>query len=178
MRLFHFSEEPGIARFTPRPSSYLTHHAVWAIEERMAWAYLTPRDCPRIYYYGTPESSQADLDTFLCGQRGGRALAIEAAWSERCWSTALTRYEFALERFVLRDANAGYYISEHEELPIGRETIASPLIALLAEGVELRILPELWELREAIYRSSLGWGFIRMRNAAPPRDPGRAYLPV
>jgi hypothetical protein len=37
---------------------------------------------------------------------------------------------------------------------------------LLALGVEVRLTPSLWELRERVLHSSLGFSFIRMHRAA------------
>jgi hypothetical protein len=55
-RLFHISDEPGIARFDPRPAnefdSSVVDAAVWAIDEEHLPNYLVPRDCPRVRYYG------------------------------------------------------------------------------------------------------------------------------
>jgi hypothetical protein len=38
----------------------------------------------------------------------------------------------------------------------------------MRRGVELRVLPTLWPLRDAVLESSLQFSMIRMRNATPP----------
>lgn len=58
MRLFHFSEEPDIGHFEPRPvrtpaarragQEWLNGPLVWAIDEDHQRLYLFPRECPRI----------------------------------------------------------------------------------------------------------------------------------
>jgi hypothetical protein len=41
------------------------------------------------------------------------------------------------------------------------------LQALTARGVEVRILPSLWSLHDAVAKSTLQFSMIRMRNARP-----------
>ncbi len=58
MRLFHFSDDPAIALFVPRPVAvplarsagreWLNGPLVWATDELHAILYLFPRDCPRV----------------------------------------------------------------------------------------------------------------------------------
>jgi hypothetical protein len=45
------------------------------------------------------------------------------------------------------------------------EVINDPIAELLKRGVELRFVPRLWELRDAVAASSLQFSFIKMRNA-------------
>jgi hypothetical protein len=51
--LYHFSEDPTITRFDPRPhpSHPALPPAVWAIDRERAPMYFFPRDCPRIAFY-------------------------------------------------------------------------------------------------------------------------------
>lgn len=46
--------------------------------------------------------------------------------------------------------------------------IDQPLAHLVARDVELRVMPSLWELREAVVGSTLAFSITRMRKAAPP----------
>ena len=48
--LFHFSEDPDIARFLPHVPRTNSSHApaVWAIDEEHSPLYWFPRDCPRV----------------------------------------------------------------------------------------------------------------------------------
>src|SRR5580692_5650473 len=69
-RLFHFSDDPAIAVFTPRPvrvpaergpgREWLNGPLVWAIDEPRQPMYLFPRDCPRILLWLTPQTTEAD----------------------------------------------------------------------------------------------------------------------
>ena len=71
MRLFHFSDDGGLTRFTPRPvlvpsarppgRDWLNGPLVWAIDEARQPLYLFPRDCPRILLYPTPATTAEDL---------------------------------------------------------------------------------------------------------------------
>ena len=69
-RLFHFSDDPGIERFEPRPvlvpserpagQEWLNGPLVWAITEERQAAYLFPRDCPRILLWPRPDTTAED----------------------------------------------------------------------------------------------------------------------
>jgi hypothetical protein len=48
-------------------------------------------------------------------------------------------------------------------------------VALLGRGVELRFVPNLWPLRDAVVSSTLRFSLIRMRNALPR---GSANQPI
>ena len=162
--LFHVSEQSDIARFDPRPSEYAAEPVVWAIEERRLCNYLLPRDCPRVTYYEGIESTAADVEHFL-----GSSLAvvgIESAWLERVRSSTLFCYHMPAETFECLDECAGYFVSRVAVVPTGVKIVSDPLAELVARGVELRILPNLWSLRDAVVSSSLQFSMIRMRNAA------------
>ncbi len=159
--LFHVSEDPDIGVFAPRSSK-----GVWAITAERLPNYLLPRDCPRVTFHARADMSAADRDRFL-----GRAtivIAIEAAWYARCASTSLTVYEFAAEPFVLEDEIAGYYTTRETVNPTATRHIVDPIAALREAGAELRVLDCLWQLREDVACSTLGFSIIRFRNAAPP----------
>jgi hypothetical protein len=163
--LFHISEQPGIGRFEPRPSEYANGMAVWAIEERRLCNYLLPRDSPRVTYYAGTETTAADVERFLGSSPA--VVAIESGWLERVRSTRLYCYHLPAETFERLDACAGYFVSRAPVVPSGCELFDDPLVELLSRDVELRVLPSLWSLRDAVVASSLQFSLIRMRNAAP-----------
>jgi hypothetical protein len=163
--LFHVSEESGIARFEPRASEYANGMAVWAIEGRHLCNYLVPRECPRVTYYAGPDATTVDVERFLGSSPA--VVAIESGWLERVRSSRLYCYHMPAETFVCLDACAGYFVSRVPVVPSRIEVFDDPLAELLRRGVELRILPSLWSLRDAVVASSLQFSFIRMRNAAP-----------
>ena len=164
-KLFHISEEPGIARFEPRASEYVSGLVVWAIEENRLCNYLVPRECPRVTYYAGPVSTAADVERLLGSSPS--VVAIESGWLERAKSTRLHGYHMPPETFECLDACAGYYVSRVPVVPSRVEIFDDPLAELQRRGVELRVIPNLWPLRDAVVASSLQFSLIRMRNAAP-----------
>lgn len=174
-RLFHVSDRPDITRFEPRtPPSFdagVRDDVVWAIEERLLANYLLPRDCPRVTFHAGPATSAEDRARFLAPTGATHVVAIEAAWFERVRAARLWLYELPPATFTCADANAGYSVSRVAVEPLPARPVDDVLAALLACGIELRVLPSLWSLRDAVVGSSLAFSCIRMRNAQP-RHPG------
>jgi len=170
-RLFHVSEDPGIARFEPRPppspDAGVEGPAVWAIAESHLPNYLLPRDCPRICFRAGPDTTAADRERFLGA--AGRVIAFEAAWLERVRTTALALYEFPQASFGEALPSAGYWISREAVEPLDVQRVDDTLAALTAAGAEVRILADFWPLCDAVAGSSLQFSIIRKRNAAPRR---------
>lgn len=164
-RLFHVSEEAGIDLFEPRPDR-AGESLVWAITDERLHNYLLPRDCPRVTFYALSTTTRADRERFL--GTASSAVAIERDWESRVSSTALSVYEFSDDDFRSKDLIAGYYTSDRVQIPIAEIRVESPLAALDARRVELRMLDTLWTLRESVADSTLGFSIIRFRNAAPP----------
>ena len=163
--LYHVSEEFGIARFEPRSSQYTNGLSVWAIHERRLCNYLLPRDCPRVTYYAGDDTTGSDVERFLGSSPA--VVAIESGWWERARSCRLYGYRLPPETFECFDACAGYFVSRVAVVPDGIEVFDDPLGELLSRGVELRVLPNLWFLRDAVVESSLQFSLIRMRKATP-----------
>lgn len=170
MRLFHVSEEANISRFVPRkPSRRDLDHStklVWAIHDAYLPNFLTPRECPRVAYHATQQTTRADIARFFStGQR--HCVAVEHSWFERMQNTTLYLYEFNPANFRLQDAAAGYYVSEHTEEPIGRIQIDNLFDALFQRNIEVRLLDNLWPLADAVKKSSLQFSICVMVNARP-----------
>lgn len=170
MPLYHVSEEAGIARFEPRPSP--TPHpgapnpVVRAVSDRLLHNYLLPRDCPRVTFYRGPESMPADVDRLVGGTSASHVLAIESGWLDRVRAARLYLYELPEATFRSIDPGAGYLVSEAAVEPLGVEVVDDLLGALVERGVELRVMPSLSKLRDAVVASSLKFSIIRWRNAA------------
>jgi len=163
--LFHVSEEPGIKRFEPRASEPASKPVVWAISEARLHNYLFPRDCPRVTYYAGPATAAADVERFLGSSPA--VVAVESGWLDRLRSCRLYRYELPAATFECLDDCAGYFVSRAPVVPVRVEVVDDLIGELLRRGVELRFLPSLWSLRDAVVASSLQFSIIRMRNASP-----------
>ena len=170
-RLFHLSENPNIARFNPRPppsaGSGQAGLMVWAVGQRLLHNYLLPRDCPRVTFYAGAASSAEDIAKLLGTSSASYVVAIETGWVPALRSAKLYQYELPPASFVSVDEGAGYYISREPVIPLSVTPIADLLGALLASDVELRVMPSLWKLHDAVASSTLQFSIIRMRNALP-----------
>jgi hypothetical protein len=180
LTLYHVSEEAGIEQFEPRAAVVRREHVeqveqvepvepvepvVWAIDAARLRNYLLPRDCPRVTYYAGSNTTNADAERFLGGSTA--VIAIEYGWLARVQSCRLYCYRLPVETFRCIDECAGYFVSRVPVVPTSMDVIDDPIGALARHGVELRILPTLWPLRDAVVASSLQFSIIRMRNAQP-----------
>jgi hypothetical protein len=172
--LFHVSEDAGINRFEPRPSEYTDDPVVWAIDDERLRNYLLPRDCPRVTYYAGPKTTDQDRQRFLGAARA--LVAIEESWLERVRGCVLYCYRLPPETFVSQDDTAGYHVSRQPVVPEGVRRIDAPLDELSVRGVEVRLLPNLWPLRDAVIASTLEFSIIRMRKALPRIAHGRGSM--
>jgi hypothetical protein len=174
--LIHVSEECDIRRFEPRPSEYTDEPVVWAVDPTRLSNYLVPRDCPRVTYYAGPATSAADLERFLGSSPA--VVAVESRWWERMRSRRLYCYHLPPETFNCIDECAGYFVSRHPVVPARVEILNDPITELLGLGVELRFVPDLWPLRDAVVASTLRYSIIRMRNARPNAAPSIVRKPA
>ena len=173
--VFHFSEDPTITAFEPRPVrvpaerppglDWLNGPLVWAIDAWHAPMYYFPRDCPRILLWRKPGSTEADLARWWRGDRARRMQAhVEAAWMERLRTTPIYRYAFAPDAFeALQDA--GMCVARRTVRPLAVEPVGNLLAALARADVELHILADLLSLK-GVWESTLHASGIRLRNAA------------
>ncbi len=172
MRLFHFSEDPGIARFVPRPVAVPSQRApgmdwlngplVWAIEDDWQAMYLFPRDCPRILLRATPATTAEDRDRYL--PAGARwAVHVETAWLERLAAAAIHRYELPPPLFESLD-DAGMWVAREAVEPLALETLTDLPAALAAQGAAVIAMDSLAPLRD-VWSTSLHASGIRLRNA-------------
>lgn len=172
MRLYHVSETPNIKIFKPRfptrPDLDQDKGLVWAITEACLPNFLTPRDCPRVAYYATDQTSQADMEAYFSKQTSPYVVAIENAWFETMKKTTLYLYEFDPKDFVLQDEVAGYYISESPQTPIGVAVVTDLFDELFKRQVEVRLLPDLIDLSQRVKASTLNWSLCRMVHAKQP----------
>jgi hypothetical protein len=163
--LFHVSEEPNIKRFEPRSSESVSGSIVWAIDADHLRNYLVPRGCPRVTYYAGHNTTSADVEKFLGASPS--VIAIESRWLERLQSCRLYCYHLPSATFECIDACAGYFVSRVPVEPLNVEIFNDPIAEILKRGAELRFMPNLWTLNDAVVVSSLRFSIIRMCNAQP-----------
>lgn len=168
LTLYHFSEEPDIRRFEPRPppSGGDLPDCVWAISADEAVMYYFPRDCPRACFWPSERTSAADRERWFGGVDARMIIAVEAGWLARIRETTLYRYELPAATFrPARDDASGHYVSEAAVEPLRVEAMPDLLAAIAAAGVELRITPSLVELWRRVIASTLEYSGTRLRNA-------------
>jgi hypothetical protein len=164
MLVYHYSEDPTIEEFAPRPSR-LGEALVWAVDEGRRPLYWLPRDCPRVAYWPLPSSSEADLERWWASVAGHMVVAIEAAWLERVRACQLYCYSFNDPSFAPLESDAWMWVSRAPVRPMAVEPVGDLLARQLGDGVELRLCQSLVPLGRAILGTSLHWSLIRMRNA-------------
>jgi len=173
-RLFHFSDDPGIAVFVPRPvrvpsarplgQDWLNGPLVWAIDDWHQPLYLFPRDCPRILAWPTPATTGEDRARHW-GTRTGRMRAwIERGWAARLAAAGLWRYQLPPEAFESL-GDAGMHVARCAVAPIGCEAIGDLPAALAAADVALELVDSLVPLKP-LWQTTLHVSGIRLRNAA------------
>lgn len=172
-RLFHFSDDPSIEEFVPRPvrvpperppgQEWLNGPLVWAVDEARQATYLFPRDCPRILMWLTPNTTEADRAAWW-GARSCRMIAhVEWSWLERIRTAALHRYELPPWSFEPLEGE-WMWVSRSAVRPLDARPSGNLLDALAGEGVELRVMDRLSPLRHA-WSTTLHVSGIRLRNA-------------
>lgn len=174
-RLFHVSEQAGIDVFVPRDppnaKAGIDTPVVWAVDADHLANYLLPRDCPRVAFRvqaGTPDAERREF----MGHGGANCVvAIEARWFGRAVRSALWLYQLPSDGFECADATAGYFVSPRTVRPVSSTRVDEPIERLLASGAELRVLPDLLALADAVAASSLAFSCIRMRNAGNGHNP-------
>jgi hypothetical protein len=170
-RLFHISTDPKIAVFEPRPASFYPEHvlrrAVFAISDSLLHNYLLPRNCPRVAFYAGPETSEKDSAQFLGAGTATHVVAVESAWIKQIQQAIIYCYEFPVESFYLFDHVAGYYVSQLPVTPISVRPVYNVMEEMLKRNVELRFMPSLTRLADAVRSSTLHFSLIRMQYAKP-----------
>ena len=163
--LFHLSEDRAIEHFEPRYSPLAKDDVVWAISGSRKCNYLLPRDCPRVTFYAGTASTPADVDRFLGSSTA--VVAIENGWLDRFKSCRLYSYHLPPETFVCIDECAGYFVSRVVVEPVFVSVLDDLGVELHRRDVEVRTLPSLWALHDAVAASTLQFSMIRMRHALP-----------
>jgi hypothetical protein len=170
-QVLHFSEDPTIRRFVPhvaataqQPEAY-----VWAVDEARAPDYWFPRQCPRAMAWATGTSSRDDRERILGPGGGERMHAIEYGWLDAMRTVRLFAYRLPADRFApFGEPVPHARVATEPVEPLGPPEPVGDLFALHdGAGIQLRVLPNLWPLWDAVVDSTLGFSGIRLRNARP-----------
>lgn len=169
MSLYHVSDNGTVEVFEPRdppsPDAGVHDPSVWGVDDRHLVNYLLPRNCPRVTFYPVKESAKKDVNRLIGPSESSHVIVIEADWLERAWNCSLWVYAFSEEGFYCVDSGAGYFVTHQAVRPIRKTRIEYPILELVRRGVELRVVPSLWPIRDAVIESTLQFSCIRMRNA-------------
>lgn len=82
---YHFSEDPSIICFHPRPhpSHPSLAPVVWAIDQEKSPLYFFPRDCPRIGFGRSAKTTPEDAARFMGYPDASMIIVAESAWYQR-----------------------------------------------------------------------------------------------
>lgn len=165
--LWHFSEDPSLSFFKPRPSASAPDRRplVWAVDTRHAPTFWFPRDCPRGCIWPVSSTTEADRERFF-GQGGAlRVHVIEGGWLERMLAARLYAYRMPTDAFSPYTVG-GYWVTERAVEAIERVTIDDALTRHAAAGIELRVVPSVWPFWRRVTASTVEFSGSRLRNAA------------
>jgi Family of unknown function (DUF6886) len=165
--LWHVSEDAAIASFEPRhhPGHALDEPLVWAIDTRHLPLYWFPRDCPRATLWAVPDTTDEDVARFLDGDRARRVHAIESAWLEQMRTAHVVAYRLPEATFEPWDR---FWVSRRPVEPLELVELGDLLGRHAEAGIELRLVPTLLPLWDAVVASSLDYSGIRLRDVVGP----------
>ena len=167
--LWHVSEDPSLERFVPRISATaeLDVPLVWAIDTRHLPLYWFPRDCPRGTFWADAKTDPSDAAQLL--GESSRVHAIEEAWFDRMRSTAVFAYRLRETAFEPHPEVGGYWLSREAVEPVEVGPLGDLVALHDTAEIELRVLPNLWPLWNAVIASTLEFSGMRLRNAKPAK---------
>ncbi|HXC56044.1 MAG TPA: hypothetical protein VNU97_12175 [Rhizomicrobium sp.] len=167
--LLHFSEDPDIAVFRPHVPASSPHNPplVWAVDEAHAPGFWFPRAAPRACCWSGGKPLTPVGQALLGLGAGQRMHAIESVWLERLRACRMHVYRFDAAPFALYNESAGYYAARETVRPLSVAPVGDLLALHAAAGIELRFVPNLWPLIDAIVASGLEFSIIRKMNALP-----------
>src|SRR5476649_564689 len=167
--LLHFSEDAGIEVFRPHvpASSPDNPPMVWAVDEAHAPGFWFPRQALRACCWSTGKPLTQIGRALLGMGAGTRMHAIESLWLERMRACKMYVYRFDAAPFSLYNGDAGYYSTNETIRPLAVEPTGDLLTLHAAAKIELRIVPNLWPVIDAVVESGLEFSIIRKMNALP-----------
>ncbi|HXS61942.1 MAG TPA: hypothetical protein VN767_03660 [Streptosporangiaceae bacterium] len=171
-KLWHFSENPSLGRFSPRPiaADPQAPPLVWAVDTRHAPMFWFPRDCPRGCIWPTPKTTASDRAKFFGQTAAGRVHVTETGWLRRLQATRLFAYELPVDEFRPHEEVGGYWTTGQPVEATGQEPIDDLIARHAAAEIELRITPSIWPFWRQVASSTVSFSGMRLRNAGPHPD--------
>jgi hypothetical protein len=167
--LWHFSEDPSLGRFLPRPAPLAARPLVWAVDTRHAPMFWFPRDCPRGCVWPVSATTAEDRERFFGQSAASRVHVMEAGWLGRMRECRLYAYRLPTEAFRPHQVG-GYWVADTPVDALDR-VVLDDLVGRHADaGIELRITPSVWPFWRRVTTSTVNFSGSRLRNAAPHPD--------
>ena len=166
--LHHFSEDPSLTRFDPHvPATNPDHRAgVWAIDSEHAPLYWFPRDCPRVTAWPRTAAETARFRAAWT-TTAARVHAVEHRWFDRMRTTTLFRYDLPADDFAPWPEASGQWFADVTIEPVAVVRLPDLVTLHTDAGIELRLVPSLWPLRDLAVSDEWDFSIVRMHNAAP-----------
>ncbi len=170
--LWHFSEDPSLRRFVPRPppADPGRRALVWAVDTRHAPLFWFPRDCPRGCIWPGPATTADDRERFFGQTAAARVHVMEAGWLSRLRDCRLYAYRLPPGSFE-PDQTGGYWVSREPVEAVERVSAGDLLARHAAAGIELRITPSIGPFWRRVASSTVEFSGSRLRNRAPGPEP-------
>jgi hypothetical protein len=168
--LWHFSEDPALGRFEPRPTpTYPQTSLVWAVDTRHAPMFWFPRDCPRGCVWPVSTTTPEDQELFFGQSATRRVHVMEAAWLDRMRDVALYAYRLPPQAFRPHESVGGYWVADQPVEAIERAPVPDLIGRHARAAIELRVTPSIWPFWDRVASSTLAFSGMRLRNAAARR---------
>jgi hypothetical protein len=169
--LWHVSENPGLARFSPHvpATNPAAPPLVWAVDTRHVPMFWFPRDCPRGCIWASSSTTHEDRERFFAQSDATRIHVIETDWLDRVRECRLYAYRLPVEAFSPHEVG-GYWVSTQPVEAVGQAVIDDLLGRHAAARIELRVTPSIWPFWRRVADSTVEFSGSRLRNAAPHPD--------
>jgi len=169
--LWHFSEDPSLGRFLPRPPAAPAgaEALVWAVDTRHAPLFWFPRDAPRGCIWPVRATTAADRERFFGQSAASRVHVMESGWLRRMRECRLYAYRLPTTAFRPHEVG-GYWVSGEPAHALERVIIDDLLDRHAEAGIELRVTPSIWPFWRRVTSSTVEFSGSRLRNSAPHPD--------
>lgn len=162
--LFHYSEDPGVARFVPHVprTNPDVAAAVWAIDQAHAPLYWFPRDCPRVTVWANDPRQRRRLREVFDTEHS-RVQVAPTSWTDAIVTCRLYEYRFDGSDFNPWPDAEGQWISRRIVVPLDVAPVGDLLERHREANVDLRFVADLSTMREIALQSGLPFSIVRYR---------------